>query len=247
MKISFVTCVNDFELYEKCVVSSIEKRAVSHEIELIPIDNTTSKYSAPQALNLGLDKGKGEIIVYCHQDVVFPPNWLEMLQDQIAKVDELQEEWGVLGTFGISLKGRYVGNVCDPHNNMPSIDLPCQVQSLDEHCLIIRRDSGLSFDENLAGFHCYGTDLCLQAMAKRMNNYAIDARLTHLSPGNKDSSFYEMAGLLEKKWQSIRNNRYIIKTPLGYFRLKKGLLARLICLYIRLRWKPGWHIKIWQK
>ena len=41
------------------------------------------------------------------------------------------------------------------------------VQTVDEHCMIIRKNSKLKFDERtFDGFHCYGPDICLNALSK---------------------------------------------------------------------------------
>lgn len=229
MRISFVSCVNDFAIYDTCVAISLRNQQEKVETELIPIDNTSSNLSAAAALNWGLNKAKGDIVVFCHQDVIFPPYWLSKLLEQISVVEEKFENWGVLGTFGVAMNGKFVGNVVDPHNSAPSKKLPIRVQSLDEHCLIIRKDSGLRFDEELDGFHFYGTDLCLQALAKGMSNFAIDACVEHLSAGKMDMSFYQLARKLCQKWNNADCSMSIIETTCGIFRIKEGLKARVLC------------------
>lgn len=46
--------------------------------------------------------------------------------------------------------GREVRGVCE---------MPAQAISFDEVVLILRKDSGIRFDEQLPGFHLYGTDI----------------------------------------------------------------------------------------
>ena len=66
-KISFVTCVNDFSTYDKCVVSSFTEDECQMPHELLPIDNTSNLLSASEALNYGLKQANGQIVVFCHQ------------------------------------------------------------------------------------------------------------------------------------------------------------------------------------
>jgi hypothetical protein len=53
------------------------------------------------------------------------------------------------------------------------------VQILDELLMIVRADSGVTFDPDLPGFHCYGADLCLSARDKGMKSYVVDAPVVH--------------------------------------------------------------------
>jgi glycosyltransferase involved in cell wall biosynthesis len=230
---SIITCVNDFETYDRCVVSSFQQK--SKNVELVPVDNTSCKWSVPSALNYGFRNAKGQILVFCHQDVRFPTGWLEKMFAQIAIVEKNRRNWGVLGPYGVSMNGKCVGNVIDPHNSYPSRNLPIKVQSLDELCLITRRDNGLLFDEELGGFHFYGADLCLQAMAMGMVNFAIDACVEHLSPGPADASFAKIAHKLFDKWRNKDCPLRVITTTCGIFRLQAGLKAEFTYTFTKYK------------
>ncbi len=205
MTASIVTCVNDFEAYN----ANIRDGAYAPKTQLLPVDNTDNSMSVAQALNLGIERAVHEIVVCCHQDVRFPIGWVDALHRQIVEIGGY--EFGVLGTFGIDLAGQYVGNIKDPHNNPKLGDLPCEAQTLDEHCLVIRQSSGLRFDEDLGGFHMYGADVCLQAAERGMKNYVIDAWLEHLSGGKVDDGFRAAADKFCDKWEN-RGLRGWVKT-----------------------------------
>ncbi len=195
MTVSIITCVNDFKAYN----ANIREGVYAPRTQLLPVDNTDNSMSAAQALNIGIDRAVHEIVVCCHQDVKFPEGWVDTLHRQVMETGD--PEFGVLGTFGVDLAGQYVGNIKDPHNNPQLGDLPCRAQSLDEHCLVIRKSSGLWFDEELGGFHMYGADICLEAMCRGLKNYVIDARLEHLSGGKVDDGFRETADKFMEKWE----------------------------------------------
>ena len=195
MTVSIVTCVNDFEAYN----ANIRDGVYAPKTQLIPVDNTDNSMSAAQALNIGIDRAVHEIVVCCHQDVRFPIGWADALHEQLMQIGD--NDFGVLGTFGIDMGGQYAGNIKDPHSNPTLGDLPCLAQSLDEHCLVIRKSSGLRFDEELGGFHMYGADICLEAMCRGLKNYVIDARLEHLSGGKVDDGFRETADKFVEKWE----------------------------------------------
>jgi hypothetical protein len=222
--ISVVSCVNNFEKYDRFVRNSFKAEQRDGTIELITVDNVSNRYSAPAALNRGLERAGGEIIIFCHQDVAFPEKWTEALLGQIAIVEQFQKEWGVLGTFGVAKNGMSAGHVIDYCGHFNCGPLPVKVQSLDEHCLIIRKGSGLRFDEQLGGFHLYGADICLEAMARGLANFAIDACVKHESPGGVvDDNFDAVMQMLFRKWKSLNPPIPVIETTCRSCRLKGGI------------------------
>lgn len=206
MTASIITCVNDFEAYN----ANIRDGVYAPKTQLIPVDNTDNSMSAPQALNIGIERAVHEIIVCCHQDVVFPTGWVDTLHRQIMEIHD--HAFGVLGTFGIDMDGNYAGNIRQPNGNPKMGELPCLAQSLDEHCLIIRKSSGLRFDEDLGGFHMYGADICLQAVERGMKNYAIDAYLEHMSRGKIDDRFCVATNKFKEKWAKRGLRGYVTTT-----------------------------------
>lgn len=192
-KVSIITLVNDIELYDKCVRKSFGNSPV----ELISV---MYPESAASGLNEGIDLAKNDLIVMCHQDVVFPENWIEKLQQQIALIND--SNFGVLGVYGIKYDcSDGIGNVKSGNRKLHRGNPPGLAMSLDECCLIIRKSSGLRFDESLVLFHMYGADICLTAYSKGMNCYAIDAEVCHLSNNlERTQSFLDAVEWFKNKW-----------------------------------------------
>ena len=235
VQVSFVSCVNDIDLYRECVERSLNNQTSNIEIELVPIDNTNSEWSCPSALNHGLEKATGEIVVFCHQDIIFPSSWVDNLCSQIYLVEKSCKRWGVLGLFGITLCGSYVGHVIDLQGHSRFMPLPQRVQSLDELCLIIRRESGLRFDEDIGGFHFYGADLCLEASCKGLLNFAIDACVKHLSKGKMGIDFYLTQKIFSKKWAQRISPIKVIHTTSAVVILQPGLKSLLRFVFIKFK------------
>lgn len=210
--ISFVTLVNKEDVYLNNVLGSL----YNQKAEFIPIFNPTS---ATKGLNAGIKKASNDIIVCCHQDVRFSDDWILKLFEQIKLLKD--ENWGVLGTYGIAMDGNHgAGNILSGRKKLYYGKLPCKVMSLDEHCLIIRKNSMLTFDEKLKHFHWYGADICLQAYEKGMSCYAIDAFVHHLSDNlERSKEFIAAQNWFTDKWK----NRSIIKTYRTTC-LEKGLI-----------------------
>jgi glycosyl transferase family 2 len=199
--ISFVSCVSDADAYQRWVAASLQ----GSDCERIAIDNAGNTWSASQALNMGWERARGDLLVFCHQDVEFPPGWIDTMREQIGRIDRVSGgNWGIAGTFGRSGR-RFLGHVDDLHGKRrEGEELPAPVETLDEHCLIARRALPLRFDESLDGYHLYGVDICLQALALGMANYAIDACVRHLGRGEKDVEYYRLRNQLERKWRRRR-------------------------------------------
>ena len=223
MEYCIVVCVNNKALYDSFVKTISLTKLIDYEI--IFVDNFDNKYNIPEALNQGIFLAHGDILIFCHQDILFPPFWLDRLIELIDTVNGLDPKWGLLGVMGVKQNGFFAGNIRDPHTCVKIGSLPCEVASLDEVCLILRKDSSLQFDEKLGGFHLYGADICLQANQMGLKCYAIDAPFEHLSPGNIDDSFYEIAEKLRSKWSCVKRAPYVIETTCGVFQLKDGLTA----------------------
>ena len=223
IKYSFIVCINNEHLFDQFVLS-LEKTSIENH-EIISINNKVNKFTLPQALNLGAEKSSGDFRLFCHQDILFTNDWLDKVTRQIELVSKNNINWGVLGVMGVKQNGFFAGNIRDPHTCVKIGSLPCEVASLDEVCLILRKDSSLQFDEKLGGFHLYGADICLQANQMGLKCYAIDAPFEHLSPGNIDDSFYEIAEKLRSKWSCVKGSPCVIETTCGVFQLKDGLVA----------------------
>ena len=175
-------------------------------------------HSAPEAINAMMDAAKNDLIIISHDDIVFPENWAKNL----TLPDD--DNFGILGVWGNALDdGTFVGNLYGPKGHyFTDRELPVEVQSLDELLTIIRKSSGLRFDESLDSFTLYAVDMCLQAMEQGKKNYAIDACLTHLSSGVCDPEFYRTLGLIQAKWRGrsvienlITPNALINLEPIG--------------------------------
>lgn len=193
--ISVVTLVNKPHIYDHCVRKSLKGEGM----EFVPIFNPVS---AAKGLNEGIRKSSHNIIVMCHQDVLFSVEWHKKMLRQLQLIGD--KNFGVVGTYGINIAGTDgVGNVISGRRMLLRGDLPALASYLDEHLLVIRRNSGLRFDESLGGFHMYGADLCLQAYMKDMSCYAINARVRHVSDntGKNNPALAESVKWFVNKWQ----------------------------------------------
>lgn len=241
---SIVVLVNDENIYKSNILSSpLFNNDNSHDI--IP------KYfccSASIAFNEGVDSAKNDLVVLAHQDVIFPENWDEYLYDAIAKIELTDKDWGVLGCCGVKDNGEGVGFLyCNGNGKVlgKPFKTPIEIQTLDEVVLVIKKTSGIRFDNNLPFFHMYGTDICLTARSYGKKSYAISAFILHNSMSYNEfpKEFYICYNYIYSKWKYllpiytscviISNSKYIFLLKYKYVRKIQVIIRK----YYNLKWK----------
>lgn len=219
-KYSIITCVSNDKIYTECLLSSINKVRCDHDIEIIPVVNNDNRYSASNALNIGIDAAKSDIIIFSHQDVILRENWFSMLDEAISSLDD----WAVIGAAGIDRKysicdiGKWGGSVGertvavgtvydDIHSEHPYWDgdkRTSLVHCVDECLFAMNRKTGLRFDTCYTGFHFYGVDLCLQARSAGYGVYASHLPITHIGKYSAsllgDKKYWVYYRYLHQKW-----------------------------------------------
>ena len=208
MAFTFVTCVNNKEILRSNLLASpCFREPHPHQILV-----QESFPSAAMAYNDAISKAVNDVIVFVHQDILFPESWSSQLEHNLHILKDADSNWGVLGCYGETLHDGGRGYIYSSGNGVlgKPFDLPAPVQTLDEIILIIRASSGLKFDERLPNFHFYGADICMQAAALGLNNYAISDFCIHNTQLNLilPKEFYDCYRYLKRKW----NNALPIQT-----------------------------------
>ena len=171
----------------------------------LPLSVIEDAPSAAAAYNRGLDQSREDVLVFLHHDVFLPAGWDMLLRQRIHEVAALDPNWAMIGAYGVDDTGRGYGPVWSSSLGqiVGYVALePRAVQSFDELLIVMRRASGLRFDEGLAGWHLYGTDIVTQARARRMQSYACALPLVH-NDGYKDQlddGFGAAYAYLQRKW-----------------------------------------------
>jgi hypothetical protein len=165
--------------------------ARSPEIEngLVGLTILWNKASAAGAYSQAIKTATAEILVFAHCDVYFPKGWFERLAWEVDRLSNTDRDWAVAGVSSITPSGEHVGRMFDTSLE-PSLretsgvfgkalTVPVPIVSADELVLVVRRESGISFDPLLPDFHLYGTDIILEAERQGMRSYGLDMPLIH--------------------------------------------------------------------
>ncbi|MGB6691507.1 MAG: hypothetical protein WBE76_27030 [Terracidiphilus sp.] len=200
--VTFAVTVNNREVFENNFLASPCFRG-PHDHQILIQEGFTS---ATKALNRAIDNSLNDLIVFCHQDIILPENWLLQLDRALSYLGAVDPQWGVLGPAGKTQDGRGWEYVYSSGRNIVGVpfDQPVPVQTLDEIVLIMRKSSGLRFDDQLPHFHFYGADICLRAASMGMKSYAISAFCVHNThqPLVLPREFYECCKHIKRVWKA---------------------------------------------
>lgn len=173
--------------------------------------------TAGSAYNRALDEATADYLVLAHQDVYLPDGALTRLRDEIAKLNALDPSWAVAGPIGLDTQNELRGQVWSSALKRvigERLATPVRSICLDELLLVVRRASGVRFDEQLPGFHMYGVDIIHIARSHAMNSYVIDLPVVHhSSPVITLSGGYDRAyRYIRSKWRRSLPIRNLICT-----------------------------------
>jgi glycosyltransferase involved in cell wall biosynthesis len=173
--------------------------------ELIVLDNSNSEYSIFSAYNLGIERSRGNILCFIHEDVLFhTPDWGGKLKNIFSQ----NFQTGIVGVAGSKIISEIpsgwweqpstalVKNILQ-HRPDGRVELLTggfedgkeqEVAVIDGVFMCLRRDSRINFNKNLEGFHNYDQSVCLDYLKK---NYKVlvtnQILLEHFSNGTIDS------------------------------------------------------------
>jgi len=173
----------------------------------VPLIINRGYKSAALAYNDGLDSADADIIVFAHQDVYLPRGWKQKLLSTIEGLELIGKKWGVLGVVGKDRAGNLVGGAWSTGLQLKiesEFTSPTPVRSIDEIVIVLRKDSGLRFDDNLPGYHLYGTDIIQSALKAGFEAYVFDGPVIHNSVPvvQLDGSYVKAYRYMQRKWKA---------------------------------------------
>lgn len=184
----------------------------------VPLHVVENAPSAAIAYNRALDAAgpdAADVVVLAHHDVYLPQGWERLLAARIAEVGATDPDWALIGAFGIGLDGAHLGPVWSSSLGMivgrvPMHPMP--VQGFDELLIVLRRSSGLRFDEALPGWHLYGTDIVQTARAAGRGAFAVGLPCIHNDAYHEalGPDFAECYRFMQRKWSAVLP----IRTPI---------------------------------
>jgi len=203
MKPVLASAVNNEAVLNSCLLKSPDTAL----FEAIKIQRGFS--SAAAAYNDVLRSAAvDDLLIFAHQDIYLPPGWWAKIETAVRFLDSEDPNWGVLGVYGINDQRQYFGHLyCTANAAILGAERPGvhRIATLDEIVLIFRARTGLRFDEQVGGFHFYGTDICLEARKAGRSCYSVAAFCIHNANGYGmfPVSFWKGYLDMRRKWKAI--------------------------------------------
>lgn len=221
---SIICCISQPDVFDRCLLGSIYKAKKDYDVEVIPIFNYDNRYSASNALNIGADVARSDILIFVHQDVRLLGDWFNILDSSIRL---MPKEWAILGSAGINLNygrkdiGKWGGALVEDTVAVGSVwfsDDTIEQQPewngikeltlthcVDECLMVVNKRSGLRFDSMFNGFHFYAVDLCLQARSAAYPVYCTYLPIVHYgkysASVSEDNKYWPQLRYLHHKWK----------------------------------------------
>jgi hypothetical protein len=188
--------------------------------EFLLIDNSAgNRADAYVALNEFLQAARGDYVILTHHDVTLIEHGRAELDACLDELTALDPSWAVCGNAGHTDRDKPV--YCLSHTfrdqHVEGGPFPARVMSLDENFIVVRRLANLALSRDLAGFHHYGTDLCLIADILGWSVYVIGFHLRHDSRGTIDERYDRSREAIMRKYARALRPRWVHLVTLRQF------------------------------
>jgi hypothetical protein len=187
------------------------------DFEIIEFINNGDK-SLTQIYNEGLNKSKNNIVIFCHDDIIFDTNnWGRKL----LKHFDRNPEYGILGIAGTTdlidgrwwtIKDSMTGIVNHKHDNKKWTNKYSEEQNekikdvivVDGLFFVVQKDKlKHNFDEDFKGFHFYDISFCFPNYLSGVKIAVItNIRITHLSIGMTNQEWEDNKKIFEEKYKN---------------------------------------------
>jgi len=198
---SVVVAVNNAAQFNINILESPGLKEINAEI--IPV---TGAKNAAEAFDIGKKQASHKWILYCHQDVYFPVGSGKEISKMLATVADENINTSLFGFAGLSTNsGAYSGLVIDRTSRFDFNETSNSI-SIDEFAVILSSESIHKIDPEL-GWHCWGTDLCINAnyILKTKSPKILRISLFHNSLNNSvlTPEYYNSAVVLKNKYPAL--------------------------------------------
>lgn len=193
----------------------IKKTCALDDLEILYYENNGEK-SLTQVYNDGLEKAKNDIIVFCHDDLIFEtPYWGKKLIKHFNR----NPDYGIIGIAGTNnlINGQWwserksmhgIVNHTDGVNKWSSVYSQPQGNKIKQMVVldglffaIDRTKIKEKFDETFNGFHFYDISFCVSNhLALVKIGLITDIQLTHLSVGQVSESWHNNRKMFEERY-----------------------------------------------
>lgn len=176
--LTIAAAVNSDETLATCLLASPEIDSV-HDLHTLK-----GCSSAASAYNQAIELAQTDHVLLCHQDVYFPAGAIASIVRQIEWLNQHRADWAVAGVIGLDGSMELSGVIWSSGLSKVigrEVPQPVPTFAIDEMVILLRKSSGLRFDERLKGWHLYATDIIQEASAAGLTSWVVNAPSIHNS------------------------------------------------------------------
>jgi hypothetical protein len=196
------------------------KNTTGVEYELIVIDNSENQHSIFEAYNKGIEKSTAKYLCFFHEDILFhTENWGNLLINLFRD----NPEFGLFGLAGSELKTKIPSGWwdCDqkykalniiqhfPNGGIEQQYIGFKSRNLQEVVVVdgvflgLKKEIGVSFNDDLMGFHGYDLNISLEVL-KTGNKIGVtnSILIEHFSYGNLNSAWLKSVIQVHKLYKN---------------------------------------------
>jgi glycosyltransferase involved in cell wall biosynthesis len=198
-------------------------KTIGRDYEYVGVDNAENKYGICAAYNKGVEKSRGDLLVFVHEDCFFmEPGWGDVLYSKF-NADPKLGLVGVAGTqylFSTSpawiaagmpfIKGRVIHELKNGEMFILTVfswdKADAEVVAADGLFFAIpgKLFDAIRFDEKtFPGFHFYDLDICMQVRRTHKLLVTWDIMLKHFSGGNMNADWLEYGNRFLAKYKDV--------------------------------------------
>jgi hypothetical protein len=206
---SVCSLVRDQAVYDRLLATFGALGFTAENAEFLAADNRNgNQFDGFSWHKHMLPKCRGRYVIFCHEDVELIDCGYAELVARIEALEAADPQWLVAGVAGspwrplnhsVTAQALHISDVFGTDRRLGSV--PCRVESLDECFILMRRLKPVLNSYDLAGFHYYGADLCLQAEMLGGRSYAIDFHLLHKGRARADETFEKIRQQFRQKYR----------------------------------------------
>lgn len=209
---SLIICSRDVSISKK--LEENIKETIHEDYELIVIDNSLNQLSIFEAYNIGINRSRGEILVFLHDDILFQTlGWGKV----IILLFNQNPNISLLGVAGSSIKTKmpspwwegplHIRIIQHYKNALPSENKNIgfdgkkliEVAVIDGVLMVMRRDDKIRFNKDLKGYHNYDIDLSIQHQKLNKKVFVTNQIIIeHFSGGTINKDWYLSSSKLHK-------------------------------------------------
>jgi glycosyltransferase involved in cell wall biosynthesis len=207
-----------------------------------------NQYSLTEVYNKGLNESVNDIVVFCHNDIIFEKEyWGKRVLEHFVK----KPEYGILGVAGTSyypssgrwwdIQGEMIGQVYHQHEGkkwLSEYNKPFGSKIIDSVIVdgvffaVKKSNLKTNFDESFTGFHFYDTSFCMSNHLSGVKVGTIsNVPLTHLSIGMTNNQWEQNRLLFLEKYKEKLPIKLDSKYPINKINPKLPLVSVIIPIY----------------